>query len=104
MQVSTFLDESRDEIYAGWTKNAYRRDSGEVCLIGALDRVAMRHLGDDGVKARAKAQKELCKTAAEMFPEEFWGDIPSWNDGHATKQDVLDLLDKTALKCLERGE
>lgn len=104
MKTSEFIDEVRDSLFAGWTQGSYRRENGDVCILGALDRVALRNLGQDGVRTCAKARKELTKTAAEMFPGEFFGDIPSWNDCHASHDDVLNLCDKTAMRLLEAGE
>jgi len=105
MLTSDFVDSVRDEVYKGWTKGAWRRDSGDVCIVGAMDRVALRNLTEGGPKAHALAKKEICKTAAEMFPDLFVGDIPSLNDNHATtKDDVLALLDKTAMRLAEAGE
>jgi hypothetical protein len=105
MLTSEFVDGVRDEVYKGWTKGAWRRESGDVCIVGAMDRVALRNLTEGGPKAHALAKKEICHTAAEMFPDIFKGSIPGINDyGSTTKDDVLALLDKTAMRLAEAGQ
>ena len=105
MLTSDFVDSVRDQVYQGWTKCAYRRSNGDVCILGAMDRVALQNLTEGGPKAHALAKKEICKTAAEMFPDIFEGNIPGLNDHCATtKDDVLALLDKTAMRLAEVGE
>lgn len=104
MRTSDFVDSVRDEIYKGWAKGSYRDTNGNVCILGAMDRVALQHL-PEGVTAHALAKKEICHTAAEMFPDVFEGNIPGINDHSATtKDDVLALLDKTAMRLAENGE
>lgn len=103
MKTSEFIAEARDEIYMGWTKKAFRNDQG-VCVIGALDRVALRHLVSGGARNRALAQIELKRTAAEMFPDVFHGSIPLFNDNsQTTKDDVLALMDKATIGLEEKG-
>ena len=105
MLTSEFVDSARDEIYQGWTQGSYRDDNGDVCILGALDRVALRNLQNGGPNAHARAKKEICKTAAELFPDVFQGSIPALNDMYSTsKDDVLALLDKTAMRLAEAGE
>lgn len=97
MLTSEFINESRDEINAGWTQRTYRNDDDDCCVLGALDRVAMRHLGNGGIRARALAQKEIKEAAGIMFPDLFTGSITNLNDNHlTTKQDMLDLMDKAS--------
>ncbi|AAN12799.1 hypothetical protein OPTIMUS_144 [Mycobacterium phage Optimus] len=107
MKTSEFVASARDEIYQGWTKNSYRNDQG-VCILGALDRVALHNLHldtEETVKARAKAEAEIKKMAEELFPDIWSGDIPALNDNWSTtKDDVLNLLDKTTIGLEERGE
>ncbi|ASZ74218.1 hypothetical protein SEA_HANNACONDA_144 [Mycobacterium phage Hannaconda] len=107
MKTSEFVASARDEIYQGWTKNSYRNDQG-VCILGALDRVAMHNLHidvEETVKARAKAEAEIKKMAKELFPDVWDGDIPALNDRYdTTKEDVLALLDKTTIGLEEKGE
>ncbi|AWH13963.1 hypothetical protein SEA_HALLEY_152 [Mycobacterium phage Halley] len=107
MKTSEFVSQARDEIYQGWTQNSYRTDQG-VCVLGALDRVALHNLHqgpEETVKARAKAQKEIEKMAEELFPDAWNGSIPALNDSFSTtKDDVLNLLDKTTIGLEERGE
>ena len=103
MKTSEFIDAARDELHMGWVQRSYS-DGQSVCVIGALDRVALRHLGNGGIIARAQAQQELEKTAAEMFPDIWSGNIPDLNDYYrTTKDDMLALLDKCSLKLDEVG-
>lgn len=103
MKTSEFIDEARGEIYGnGWVQGDYANDDG-CCILGALDRVAMRHLSD--IPVRARAQEHIEKLAAELFPDAWSGSIPSFNDnGRTSKQDVLDLLDKATINLEEVGE
>lgn len=103
MKTSQMVNEGRDELYQGWTQGDYKNEQG-VCVLGALDRVAMRHLANGGVKARAEAQKEIEKMAAELFPDVWRSSIPGLNDSYrTTKEDMLNLLDKTAISLEEHG-
>lgn len=105
MLTSEFIDQSRDEVYKGWAQGSYRDHLGNVCILGAMDRVALRNISEGGVNAHALAKVEICHTAAEMFPDLFNGRIPGFNDNAATtKDDVLALLDKTAMRLAEAGE
>lgn len=103
MNGSEVVNEARGEIYSnGWVQGDYANDDG-CCILGALDRVAMRHLSD--IPVRAKAQEYIETLAAELFPDVWSGSIPGFNDNHRTsKQDVLDLLDKATINLEEVGE
>lgn len=104
MQVSEFINEAAQEIGQGWVQRAYANEQG-VCVLGALDRVAMRHLAKGSVPVRAVAQQAIEQKASEMFPDVFCGSIPSLNDDHLTvKADMLALLEKTAIGLEEIGE
>ncbi|WPH57783.1 hypothetical protein [Mycobacterium phage WXIN] len=103
MKTSEFIAEARDELFQGWTQGSYRSAQG-VCVLGALDRVVMRHLTNGGVTARAEAQVEISKMAQELFPDIWQGNIPSLNDYFSTtKDDMLNLLDKSVIGLEEVG-
>lgn len=104
MKVSEFVNEAAQELEQGWVQRDYANDQG-VCVLGALDRVAMRHLAKGSVPIRALAQKEIEQKAKEMFPDVFYGSIPSFNDNHLTvKADVLALMEETAIGLEEVGK
>lgn len=105
MKLSEFISEARDEIHMAWTQRAFRRGES-VCAIGALDRVAMRHLQDGGVQAHKPAQGALLEKVNEMFPGKYgqWDYIPSFNDvATRTQQDMENLFDKTIIGLEEKG-
>ena len=104
MKTSEFVSQARDEIHmGGWTQGAYRNTEG-VCVIGALDRVAMRNLQNGGIQAHKPAQAALLEKAREMFPGTIAHSIPGYNDASGrTKQDTLDMFDKTIIGLEERG-
>jgi len=99
MKVSELLGEARDELDKGWTKGAYSTQQGHVCAVGAIERVALRHLD---IQAAAKAQAEINRLAAEIHNVDY---VQSFNDRYGTsKQDVLNLFDKAIIGLEERGE
>lgn len=105
MLTSDFIQDTRDEIFQGWAQRSYRQDNGNVCILGAMDRVALRNIQNGGIPAHALAKNTICQVAAELFPDDFSGSIPSFNDRHNTsKDDVLALLDKASLKLAEVGQ
>lgn len=42
MKASELCDAARGELHKGWVQGAYADHSGNVCAIGALERVAMQ--------------------------------------------------------------
>jgi hypothetical protein len=99
MKVSEFLGEARDELYKGWTQRAYRTQAGSVCAVGAIERVALRHL--DNIDVAGQAQDAINKAAAEVHGIT---QVRSVNDRiGTTKQDILDLFDKTIIGLEETG-
>ena len=104
MKTSEFVAQARDEIHGGWVQGSYRNEQG-VCILGALDRIALRNLQAGGVQARAVAQQEIEKMAQELFPDIWRGNIPELNDMfRTTKDDVLNLMDKTIIGLEEHGQ
>lgn len=98
MKTSQLLGEARDELAKGWVKHAYS-NAGNVCAVGALERVAMRH---QDIVAAAKAQAELNRLSAEIYDATC---VQYLNDRNRTsKQDMLDLFDKAIIGLEERGE
>jgi hypothetical protein len=99
--VSDQLGEARGYIEEGWIQHALFHLNGGACVLGAT-------LG------RYEAQAELRETIEEMWPRGPWirdagggrrVDIAAWNDHPGrTRQEVLDVFDKTILRLQERGE
>lgn len=99
MKVSEFLAQARDELFKGWTKNHYRNGEGQVCAIGAIERVALSTMA---IEEAAAAQAEINAKAREIHGVEM---VQHLNDSMGTsKQDMLDLFDKTVIGLEERGE
>jgi hypothetical protein len=99
MKVSEFLAQARDELFKGWTKNAYHNGEGQVCAIGAIERVALSTMA---IEEAARAQAEINAKAREIHGVDV---VQHLNDaGKTSKQDMLDLFDKTVIGLEERGE
>lgn len=100
MKVSEFIGHARDELFKGWTQGAYRTNKGQVCAVGALERVAMQNLSE--VATAGKAQEAINAKAKEVYGVHR---VQSINDRSTTgQQDMLDLFDKTMIGLEERGE
>ncbi|OCB09247.1 hypothetical protein A5717_26085 [Mycolicibacterium porcinum] len=100
MKVSEFLTEARAELDAGWVQGTWQNGGGDVCHEGACDRVAMRHL--DQIPVAAAARAAIDAKAMEIYNEAS-GRIVNDMEGR-TKQDMLDLYDKTIIGLEERGQ
>jgi hypothetical protein len=99
MKVSELLAEARDELASGWVRGAYSRNTGEVCAMGAIERVALRHMD---IQAAAAAQAEINRLTKEVYGV---SQVQSFNDYVASgKQDVLDLFDKAIIGLEEQGK
>lgn len=105
MKASEHLAAARDEIEKGWTTGTLEDQAGNVCAVGALNRVAKEQQTgklDDFVglcNAGTGAAKAL-----RMMAQEFGsGSIMGYNDTH-TKQDVLNWFDKAVCQLEEHGE
>lgn len=103
MQTSEFVAQARDEISMGWVKGSFRNTQG-VCVMGALDRVAMKNILNGGIQAHTPAQSAIQEQFREMFPDIQKVSIPGFNDsGLMTKQDILNGMDKTIIGLEEKG-
>lgn len=99
MKTSELLGEARDELDKGWAQSAYQTNAGNVCAVGAIERVAMRH---QDIRAAARAQAEVNRLAEEIHGASY---VQHFNDQlGTTKQDVLNLFDKAISGLEERGE
>lgn len=101
MKPSELVAEAHDEMAAGWVAGQYVTIDGEVCGIGALQRVAMRHMAfaEAGV-----AQQALEAKAHELFQATSVQDINDRRDTHGTrKQDMLNMYWKVHLDLDEHG-
>ena len=99
MKVSEVLTEARAEVEKGWYQGGYEDGYGGVCALGAIRRVVAKTI-----------HPFLCYQDAH-FPlaeklQEIYGfdSISQFNDEPTTtKQDVLDLFDKTIIGLEEVG-
>lgn len=99
MKVSEFLAQARDELFKGWTKGSYQNEDGQCCAIGAIERVAMNTMA---IEEAGKAQEAINAKAREVHGV---SQVQHINDSMGTsKQDMLDLFDKTVIGLEERGE
>jgi hypothetical protein len=99
VKVSEFLAQARDELFKGWTKGSYQNSVGQVCAIGAIERVAMNTMA---IEEAARAQAAINAKALEVHGV---SQVQHINDSQATsKQDMLDLFDKAVIGLEERGE
>lgn len=98
MKASEFLAQARDEVFKGWTQHSYRTTAGQVCAVGAIERVAMATMA---IETAAAAQAALNAKALEVHGKV---QVQYVNDHVATRrQDVLDLFDKTIIGLEEQG-
>lgn len=103
MKASELVAKGRDVLAAGWCQHKYEDDDGNVCAIGALRRVAPNELG--GYQGRGQAYFDACK-ALNAKSYEMFGicDVSLLNDQNmTTKQDMLDIFDKTIAGLEEKG-
>lgn len=99
MKVSEFLAQARDELFKGWTKGSYQNQVGQVCAIGAIERVAMNTMA---IEEAAQAQAAINAKAREVHGV---SQVQHINDSMGTsKQDMLDLFDKAINGLEEHGE
>lgn len=98
MKASELCDAARGELYKGWTQRTYRASNGNVCAIGALERVAVQNMA---IQQAGVVQRELNAKCREMFGRMS---VPNFNDDrNTTKEDVLALFDKATISLEERG-
>ncbi len=96
MKDSETLWAARDLIEAGWCKHALRNIHGDVCLAGAVAEVT----GVYSLKTRVL--RHLLETLTGSTAGHRY--LVSFNDHpNTTKQDVLDLFEKTAIRLEESG-
>ncbi len=94
MKDSETIWAARDLIEAGWCKHALRNIHGDVCLAGAVAEVT----GVYSLKTR------VLRHLLETLTGSTYGCLISFNDRPTTtKQDVLDLFSKTAIRLEESG-
>jgi hypothetical protein len=99
MKPSELLAEARDELYQGWAQSAYVTQNGTVCAIGAVQSCAMKHM--------AFAEAGVAQDALNAKSLEIYGKpaVQNVNDSHGTtKQDMLDLFDKSIIGLEEHGQ
>lgn len=100
MKPSELSEAAREEIYMGWTKGEYQSYQGNVCAIGAVERVAMQNMA---IAEAGIVQDELNKKTKEMFGAQF-NRVQEFNDARDTRhEDMLALFDKVTLFLQEQG-
>jgi hypothetical protein len=109
MKTSEFIALAEAEITKGWCRNATEDGHGNVCMVGAYQRVWAHHR-----YSGRQLYKALTLTAA-MLAELGLGqrsDLPgpetvidTFNDHRAKdKDEVLAVMGKTRLHCEEAGD
>lgn len=105
MKDSEYLALARDEVEKGWTQRTLQDDMGNVCSVGAINRVA-KQAQPQGLDAFV----DICTsgtnaTAAldHVVRELGSSSIMSFND-RSSKLDVLNAFDKAIAQLEERGE
>jgi hypothetical protein len=87
---------ARDIIQRGWCKGALSNIYGDVCLAGAIAQVTGGFILNLPVLA---ALRETLTGRTDGS-----GSLVHFNDNpNTTKQDVLDLIEKTAIRLEEQG-
>lgn len=107
MKASEHLAAARDEIEKGWTQGTLEDQAGNVCAVGALNRVAKEQQTgtlDDfvGLCAAGSGAAKALRMMAQEFGHD--GSIMGFNDSRHSKQDVLTWFEKAIIGLEERGE
>lgn len=96
MRDSEILWAARDRVARGWCQNVGRDQLGNVCAVGAL--------GDE-IQDRFGVPNDVLRwDLIDHLRATLGGPIVEFNDKpETTKQDVLNLFEKTALRLEEYG-
>lgn len=97
MTVVDDLKAAREIVRTGWCSNGLMDDQGNLCVVGALNKVAGVSLSGPSLKgSRRVARRDAAYDAlAVHLPEEFESLLDEYNDHPGTSHaDVLNLFDK----------
>lgn len=99
MSLIDDLKEARGHVEAGWIKHRIKDSDGNVCIMGAVERVTESDWRDSYCHVSAEPDftryQAMRQALIDHLPGEF-STIPKFNDdGRTTKQDALHLFDKT---------
>lgn len=105
MKASEHLAAARDEIEKGWTTGTLQDHVGNVCAVGAINRVAneAKPQGLDAFVNTCTAGNSAAAALEKVVQELGGHGIMGFNDS-STKQDVLNAFDKAIGQLEERGE
>lgn len=95
MKDSEILWVARSNVKRGWCQEKARDEVGNVCLVRAIGDVIQPRVADFRLELRLL--DHLRETLHGISPIKF-NDHPD-----TTKRDVLDLLEKTAIRLEEKG-
>lgn len=106
MKASEHLAAARDELDKGWVRGTLEDHLGNVCAVGAINRVAQQSK-PQGLDAFAETctAGNAAAAALDKVVQELGGrSIMSYNDHSPSKEDVLNAFDKAIGQLEERGE
>lgn len=102
MKPSEFMDAAADEVSKGWcqgTFGAWRKDEGDVCALGAFNRLC---------RVTPQAEMDSISWPAlelALANSVGWDRVPQWNDHpDRTAGEVADAMRTCAKDLRERGE
>ena len=110
LKTSKFIALAEDEITKGWCRHATEDEHGNVDMVGAYQRVWAHHYhrcsGWQLYKALTLTAAMIAKLGlgqlCDLFPERV---IDIFNDHRAkNKDEVLAVMGKTRLHCVEAGD
>jgi hypothetical protein len=109
MNTSEFIALAEAEITKGWRRHFAEDEHGDVCIVGAYQRVWAHHRYS--VRQLYQALTLTAATIAELGPgwlsdlQDPQTMIAAFNDHLAKdKDDVLAMMGKTRLHCEEAGD
>lgn len=108
MKTSEFVELAEAEITKGWCRHATEDEHGNVCMVGAYQRVWAHHRcsGWQLYKAITLTAAMIAELGlgelSDLLPERV---IDTFNDHRAKdKYEVLAVMGKTRLRCQEAGD
>jgi hypothetical protein len=108
MKTSEFIELAEAEITKGWCRHAAEDERGNVCMVGAYQRVWAHHRssGRQLYQAISLTAAMIAKLGlgqlSDVLPERV---IDTFNDHRAKdKDEVLAVMGKTRLHCQETGD
>jgi hypothetical protein len=96
MKESEILWAAKDRVQQGWCQNALRNIYGDVCLAGALLEIT----GSFYLPVVHALQETIDDYPSLLNTRNL---VMFNDDPHTTKQDVLNAIEKTAIRLEEQG-